>query len=204
MGKASRLIGLFSNNRKHSGCRICYILMGSNRCLALEKDNPYYCPYAGSECSIFRNISELVPHLKKDHNVDMHVGNEFNHRYVQLNSHEMENEKRMSLIVSCYGRKFCYHFEAFNMGITPSYIAFLQLIGNETDAKKFLYTLEISGNGRKMTWGGVPKSIRDSTQNVRDNLDGLVIPRNLCLHFLDGNDQQLELELQGRIYRYEF
>lgn len=62
---------------------------------------PYNCPYAGSECSITGDIPYLVTHLKDDHNVDMHDGCTFNHRYVKSNPHEVENATWM-LTVSCY------------------------------------------------------------------------------------------------------
>ncbi|KAK4746236.1 hypothetical protein SAY87_012548 [Trapa incisa] len=52
---------------------------------------PYNCPYAGSECTVVGDIPYLVAHLKDDHKVDMHNGSTFNHRYVKLNPHEVEN-----------------------------------------------------------------------------------------------------------------
>lgn len=52
---------------------------------------PYNCPYAGSECAVTGDIPNLVAHLKIDHNVDMHDGCTFNHRYVKSNPCEVEN-----------------------------------------------------------------------------------------------------------------
>ncbi|KVI12035.1 hypothetical protein Ccrd_009548, partial [Cynara cardunculus var. scolymus] len=132
---------------------------------------PYKCPYAGSACSITGKIPELVTHLKDDHSVDLHDGSTFDHRY------------------------------AFNLGMAPFYISFLCFMGEDTEAKKFSYSLEISGGGRKLTWQGVPRSIRDGHQKVRDGLDGLVIPRNLALLFSGGNGEELKLRVIGRIWK---
>lgn len=70
-------------------------------------------------------------------------------------------------------------------------------MGEETEAKKFRYSLQISKNGRNLTWEGVPSSIRDSHHKVCDIQDGLVIPRNLVLLFSD----ELKLHLEGRIWK---
>ncbi|KAI3772475.1 hypothetical protein L6452_03661 [Arctium lappa] len=162
---------------------------------------PYKCPYAGSACSVTGKIPELVAHLKDEHCVDLHDGSTFNHRYVKSNPHEVENATWMLTVFKCYGKQFCLHFEAFNLGMAPFYISFLRFMGEETEAKKFSYSLEIGGGGRKLTWQGVPRSIRDGHRKVCDGLDGLVIPRNLALLFSGGNCQELKLRVTGRIWK---
>jgi len=67
----------------------------------------------------------LVAHLRDDHKVDMHSGSTFNHRYVKSNPHEVENATWMLTVFNCFGQYFCLHFEAFQLGIAPFYIAFL-------------------------------------------------------------------------------
>lgn len=80
-------------------------------------------------------------------------------------------------------------------------MAFLRFMGDDDDAKKFSYSLEVGGNGRKLMWQGTPRSIRDSHRKVRDSQDGLIIHRNLAL-FCSGNDgQELKLKVVGRIWR---
>ncbi|KAI6696658.1 hypothetical protein NL676_016777 [Syzygium grande] len=113
---------------------------------------PYNCPYAGSECSITGNIPTLVAHLGEDHKVDMHNGCSFQHRYVKSNPQEVENATWMLTVFDCFGRQFCLHFEAFQLGMAPVYMAFLRFMGEETEARKFSYSLEVGGNGRKLTW----------------------------------------------------
>uniref|UniRef100_A0A7N0UHA7 RING-type E3 ubiquitin transferase n=1 Tax=Kalanchoe fedtschenkoi TaxID=63787 RepID=A0A7N0UHA7_KALFE len=166
---------------------------------------PYSCPYAGSECDMTGDIPFLVTHLKDDHKVDMHDGCTFNHRYVKSNPQEVENATWMLTVFNCYGRQFCLHFEAFQLGTTPVYMAFLRFMGDDCEAKKFSYTLEVGNNGRKLTWQGVPRSIRDSHKRVRDSLDGLIIPRNLALFFSTGTSserqQELKLKVAGRIWK---
>ncbi|KAH0930699.1 hypothetical protein HID58_016426 [Brassica napus] len=199
----------------HNTCPTCRYELGNIRCLALEKVAeslevpcryqslgchdifPYYsklkheqhcrfrsynCPYAGSECSVAGDIQTLVDHLKDDHKVDMHDGCTFNHRYV---------------------KQFCLHFEAFQLGTAPVYMAFLRFMGDEKEAKKFSYSLEVGAHSRKLTWQGIPRSIRDSHRKVRDSQDGLIIPRNMALYFSGSDKEELKLRVTGRIWKEE-
>ncbi|BBH07485.1 seven in absentia of Arabidopsis 2 [Prunus dulcis] len=157
----------------------------------------YNCPYAGSECSVTGDIPTLVGHLKEDHKVDMHDGCTFNHRYVKANPNEVENATWMLTVFNCFGRQFCLHFEAFQLGMAPVYMAFLRFMGDDIEAKKFSYSLEVGANGRKLIWQGIPRSIRDSHRKVRDSQDGLIIQRNLALYFSGGDKQELKLRITG-------
>ncbi|GFP91664.1 E3 ubiquitin-protein ligase sinat2 [Phtheirospermum japonicum] len=162
---------------------------------------PYSCPYASSECCVNGDIPFLVAHLQEDHSVDMHDGCTFNHRYVKSNPCEVEDAIWMLTVFNCFGRQFCLHFEAFLLGTTPVYMAFLRFMGEDTEAKKFSYTLEVGSFGRKLAWQGVPRSIRDGHKKVRDSQDGLIIPRNLALFFSPGDGQELKLRVTGRIWK---
>lgn len=106
-------------------------------------------------------------------------------------------------VFNCYGYQFCLHFEAFNLGMAPVYMAFIRFMGDDQDARKFSYSLEVGGNGRKMTWQGVPRSIRDTHTKVRDSMDGLIIQRSMALFFSGGNRQELKLKVAGRIWKEE-
>ncbi|XP_022991172.1 E3 ubiquitin-protein ligase DIS1-like [Cucurbita maxima] len=162
---------------------------------------PYSCPYAGSECLVVGDIAYLVAHLKDDHKVDMHSGSTFNHRYVKSNPQEVENATWMLTVFSCFGHYFCLHFEAFQLGMAPAYIAFLRFMGDDDDAKNYSYSLEVGGNGRKIVWQGVPRSIRDSHRKVRDSFDGLIIQCNMALFFSGGDRKELKLRVTGRIWK---
>lgn len=87
--------------------------------------------------------------------------------------------------------------------MAPVYMAFLRFMGEETEARKFSYSLEVGGNGRKLTWVGKPRSIRDGHRKVRDSHDGLVVPRSLALYFSGGDRQELKLRVAGRIWKEE-
>lgn len=165
------------------------------------KHRPYACPYAGADCSFTGDIPRLVMHLRDDHNVDMHDGCTFNHRYVKSNPRDVENATWMLTIFNCFGRQFCLHFEAFLLEMAPVYMAFLRFMGNEDEARQFSYSLEVGGNGRRLIWQGIPRSIRDSHRKVRDSQDGLIIPRILALSFSGGNGQELKLKVAGRIWK---
>jgi len=162
---------------------------------------PYNCPYAGSECKVVGDIPFLVAHLRDDHKVDMHEGFTFNHRYVKSNPLEVENATWMLTVFNCFGKYFCLHFEAFQLGKAPVYIAFLRFMGEDNEAKNFKYSLEVGGSGRKLTWQGVPRSIRDSHRKVRDSHDGLIIQRNMALFFSGSDRKELKLRLTGRIWK---
>ncbi|PWA71766.1 hypothetical protein CTI12_AA277410 [Artemisia annua] len=188
-----------------SRCPICRIDMGSIRCLALEKvaeplKVPYNCPYSGSQCSVTGNIPELVTHLKDGHNIYMHNEAEFTHCCTQ--SHKDDNVTGMLGVYNCYGRQFCYHFEYFLLDTSPCYIAFMQFMGDDNDAENFRYSLEIVGNCRKLSWQGVPSSIRHSHLNIQDSLDGLAISPSMALLFSDRNKKGLNLLVKGRIWMY--
>ncbi|XP_073287066.1 E3 ubiquitin-protein ligase SINAT5-like isoform X2 [Primulina huaijiensis] len=162
---------------------------------------PYNCPYAGSECSIAGDIQCLVTHLRDDHKVDMHSGCTFNHRYVKSNPRDVENATWMLTVFHCFGQYFCLHFEAFQLGTAPVYMAFLRFMGDEMDAQNFSYSLEVGGNGRKLIWEGTPRSIRDGHRKVRDSHDGLIIQRNMALFFSGGDKNELKLRVTGRIWK---
>lgn len=104
-------------------------------------------------------------------------------------------------VFNCYGKQFCLHFEAFQIGLAPVYMAFLRFMGEDSEARKYSYTLEVGGYGRKLTWQGVPRSIRDNHRKVRDSLDGLVIPRGMALYFSGGDGEELKLRVTGRIWK---
>ncbi|KAG9150656.1 hypothetical protein Leryth_008123 [Lithospermum erythrorhizon] len=162
---------------------------------------PYSCPYAGSECAVVGDIPFLVSHVRDDHKVDMHSGCTFNHRYVKSNPREVENATWMLTVFHCFGQYFCLHFEAFQLGMAPVYMAFLRFMGDEADARNYSYSLEVGGNGRKLTWEGTPRSIRDSHRKVRDSHDGLIIQRNMALFFSGGERKELKLRVTGRIWK---
>ncbi|KAF9671099.1 hypothetical protein SADUNF_Sadunf12G0012200 [Salix dunnii] len=162
---------------------------------------PYNCPYAGSECSVVGDIPFLVAHLRDDHKVDMHTGCTFNHRYVKSNPREVENATWMLTVFHCFGQYFCLHFEAFQLGMAPVYMAFLRFMGDETEARNYSYSLEVGGNGRKLIWEGTPRSVRDSHRKVRDSHDGLIIQRNMALFFSGGDRKELKLRVTGRIWK---
>uniref|UniRef100_A0A7N2MI31 RING-type E3 ubiquitin transferase n=1 Tax=Quercus lobata TaxID=97700 RepID=A0A7N2MI31_QUELO len=162
---------------------------------------PYNCPYAGSECSVVGDIPFLVAHLRDDHKVDMHTGCTFNHRYVKSNPREVENATWMLTVFHCFGQYFCLHFEAFQLGMAPVYMAFLRFMGDENEARNYSYSLEVGANGRKLIWEGTPRSIRDSHKKVRDSHDGLIIQRNMALFFSGGDRKELKLRVTGRIWK---
>ena len=104
-------------------------------------------------------------------------------------------------VFHCFGQYFCLHFEAFQLGMAPVYMAFLRFMGDENEARTYSYSLEVGGYGRKLIWEGTPRSIRDSHRKVRDSHDGLIIQRNMALFFSGGDRKELKLRVTGRIWK---
>lgn len=80
-------------------------------------------------------------------------------------------------------------------------MAFLRFMGEESDSKKYTYSLEVGGSGRKLIWQGIPRSIRDPHRKVRDSHDGLIIQRSMGLFFSGGDQKELKLRVTGRIWK---
>ncbi|KAF3595537.1 hypothetical protein DY000_02027434 [Brassica cretica] len=87
------------------------------------------------------------------------------------------------------------------LGMGPVYMAFLRFMGDEEEARRYSYSLEVGGSGRKLTWEGTPRSIRDSHRKVRDSNDGLIIERNMALFFSGGDRKELKLRVTGKIWK---
>lgn len=83
------------------GCQDIFPYHGRLRHEQNCRFRPYKCPYAGADCPVSGSIPFLVDHLKRDHNVDMHDGCTFNHRYVKSNPQDVENATWM-LTVSAF------------------------------------------------------------------------------------------------------
>eukprot|EP00268_Persea_americana_P043493 TRINITY_DN4372_c0_g1_i2.p1 TRINITY_DN4372_c0_g1~~TRINITY_DN4372_c0_g1_i2.p1 ORF type:complete len:293 (+),score=44.40 TRINITY_DN4372_c0_g1_i2:371-1249(+) len=162
---------------------------------------PYCCPHPGSDCLVTGDIETLLLHLRVHHKVDLQTGCTFNHRYVKQDPCSVDNVSWTLTLFNCFGHYFCLHFEAFRMGTGPIYMAFLRFMGEESEAKKFAYCLEVGGDGRKLTWQGVPRSIRVHHHIVRDSYDGLIVPRSLALYFSGGDGKELRLRVTGRIWK---
>ncbi|PWA44060.1 hypothetical protein CTI12_AA506990 [Artemisia annua] len=58
----------------------------------------------------------------------------------------------------------------FLLDTYPCNIAFIRFMGDDNDAKNFRYSLTIIANCRKLSWQGVPSSIRHSHQKILDSL----------------------------------
>lgn len=102
---------------------------------------------------------------------------------------------------NCLGHHFCLYFEAFLLGTAPVYMAFVSFMGESCKAKDFSYSLQVYRNGRTLSWTGVPRSIRESSTQVRDSLDGLIIHQSLALYHFAGDKEELNLTITGCIWR---
>ncbi|XP_047328358.1 putative E3 ubiquitin-protein ligase SINAT1 [Impatiens glandulifera] len=164
------------------------------------KFKPFDCP-CDFDCNVKGDVKFLITHIKNDHRVEFKNSPIINHRFANATPHQIQNATWKLTILSCFGHQFVLHFEAFYIGTAPVYMAFLRFMGEEEDAKKFGYTLEIGMRGRSLTWQGVPRSIRESHWMVRDSLDGLLIHRNMGTFFSLGDGRELQLIVTGRIWK---
>lgn len=76
-------------------------------------------------------------------------------------------------------------------------------MGDDREARSYSYSLEVGGSGRKLTYEGSPRSIRDSHKKVRDSHDGLVVHRNMAIFFSGGDSKELKLRVTGKIWKQQ-
>ncbi|PWA95116.1 hypothetical protein CTI12_AA053000 [Artemisia annua] len=60
--------------------------------------------------------------------------------------------------------------DALLIGNDTYFIAFIRFMGEDTEAKKFRYSLEMGVDGRELKGQGVPRSIRDTHQKHRKSV----------------------------------
>ena len=102
-------------------------------------------------------------------------------------------------IINCFDKHFFLHAKAFLIGSTPVYMAFLSLIGNQAEAGNYSYNLEIGGNGRKLTFEGILRSIRESKRSSLESADNLIVLGDMAFS-LGGETRMPMLWVTGRIW----
>ncbi|KAH0898097.1 hypothetical protein HID58_047665 [Brassica napus] len=130
----------------------CRYELGNIRCLALEKVAESFevsCRYQSLGCHDIFPYYRKVKHeqhcsisktIIKSICIVVALSTTVN---VNSNPQEVENATWMLTVFNFFGRQFCLHFEAFQLGTAPVYMAFLRFMGDENEAKKFSYGLEV-------------------------------------------------------------
>ena len=103
-------------------------------------------------------------------------------------------------IINCFDKHFCLHAEAFLIGSTPVYMAFLNLIGNQAEVDNYSYSLEIGGNGQKLTFEGIPRSIKESKRSSLESANNLIVLGGMVFS-LGGKTRMPMLRVTGRIWK---
>ncbi|CAF1913606.1 unnamed protein product [Brassica napus] len=141
----------FSNVRAEHVRPTCRYELGNIRCLALEKVAESFevsCRYQSLGCHDIFPYYRKVKHeqhcsisktIIKSICIVVALSTTVN---VNSNPQEVENATWMLTVFNFFGRQFCLHFEAFQLGTAPVYMAFLRFMGDENEAKKFSYGLE--------------------------------------------------------------
>ncbi|KAJ9681091.1 hypothetical protein PVL29_020137 [Vitis rotundifolia] len=161
---------------------------------------PYSCPWSGCPCSAVGDIPLLVSHLTDYHKAVMFNSCNFKLGFLIGDLYKHQSYKCAVTIINCFGKHFCLHFDAFLIGSTPVYMAFLSLIGNQAETGNYSYSLEIGGNGRKLTFEGSPRSIRESERRSLESADSLIVLGSMALS-LGGETRVPMLEFTGRIWK---
>ncbi|PWA41771.1 hypothetical protein CTI12_AA549280 [Artemisia annua] len=180
-------------------CPICCTYMGSIRCLALEKvakplEVPYECPLEVRGCKVTGNIPELITHIKNAHAImhdGMHDGSRIAIDFVE--PLPRSNWTWRLNVYKCYGCYFCFYLKRFTSGNATGDVAYIRFMGEENEAKIFSYSLEIGGDGQKLTYKGVPRSIRVRNENFLK--EGMFVSPS----FWEENEHELRLKLNGQI-----
>ncbi|GBG73095.1 hypothetical protein CBR_g12811 [Chara braunii] len=162
---------------------------------------PYRCPVRG--CLTVGDVRKIVLHLEHEHQGSpVKEASEISHVFTEPLKH-IEDSKRASdpLLYMFQDEYFCLHFEEQrNFLTTSTYSAYITFLGEPTDASKFKYRLEVGRHDRAMIWMGVPRSIRDSLDDITKSNDCLAIPKHLANYFSLGDMQELKLEVRGTIW----
>ena len=79
-------------------------------------------------------------------------------------------------------------------------MAFLSLIGNQAEADNYSYNLEIGGNGSKLTFEGIPRSIRESKRSSLESANSLIVLEGMAFS-LGGETRMPMLRVLGRIWK---
>ncbi|KAJ9681092.1 hypothetical protein PVL29_020138 [Vitis rotundifolia] len=161
---------------------------------------PYSCPCSGWECSVVGDIPLLVSHLTDYHEAVMFNSCDFELGFLTEDLRENSGCRWIAAIINCYGKYFCVHTEACFHASTPICVVFLSLIGNQAEACNYSYSLEIGGNGRKLTFEGIPRSIRESERRSLESADSLIVLGSMALS-LGGETREPKLEIRGRIWK---
>lgn len=72
-------------------------------------------------------------------------------------------------------------------------------MSDENEAQNYSYRLDVGTKRRKLIWKGIPRSIHDSHNKVRDNHDGLIMQHSMAPSFSDGDGKELKLWVTGQI-----
>ncbi|KAJ9681089.1 hypothetical protein PVL29_020136 [Vitis rotundifolia] len=161
---------------------------------------PYSCPWPGFPCSGFGDIPLLVSHLTDYHKAVMFNSCDFELGLLTEDLRENLGCRCIAAIINCYGKYFCVQTEAFFQASTPICVVFLSLIGNQAEACNYSYSLEIGGNGRKLTFEGIPRSIKESERRSLESADSLIVLGSM-VHSLGEEKRQPKLEITGRIWK---
>ncbi|RVW95368.1 E3 ubiquitin-protein ligase SINAT3 [Vitis vinifera] len=203
-------------------CLSCMQQLGNIRCLALEKMGmslELHCKYEEFGCP------EIIPYYTKCihedcvtsghtavHDLDgsaLLLGYSipcFSPDRLSQGRHDLFRKHNIKMntlapyikrIINCYGKYFCVHTEAFFQASTPICVVFLSLTGNHAEACNYSCSLEIGGNGRKLTFEGIPRSIRESERSL-ESADSLIVLGSM-VHSLGGETREPKLEITCRI-----
>ncbi|XP_034708591.1 E3 ubiquitin-protein ligase SINAT3-like [Vitis riparia] len=156
---------------------------------------PYSCPWPGLPCSAVGDIPFLVSHLTDYHKAVMFNGCDFELRFLIEDLRKHSGCRWIAVIINCYGKYFCVHTEASFSASTPICVVFLSLMGNQAEACNYSYSLEIGENGRKLTFEGIPRSIRESERRSLESADSLIVLGSM-VHSLEGRRESQNLKLQ--------
>ena len=163
----------------------------------------YRCPRSRSLCTWEGPLSEVADHLKEKHNLTFALDTNGVLDETYSNPEGVKTAVWEGPMVRYQGETFLVHFEQIPSG---DYVAFIRFFGNEENASRFRYRMNIKCNGRVMIWESVPRSIREHAKDVISSNDCMIIKENLAYFFSDnsstglGTEKSLKLPISGEIW----
>jgi len=139
---------------------------------------PYSCPYPDKGCNWEGALDQVKLHLMQEHKPTPTIATSF---YDCTFRFDDINQPRVLVgIKSYFGHHFLFWVEK-RKEVDGLFCATVQLIGTEKQAERFVYKLELKGQGCRLTMEDKPRSIREGFSSALASCN--------CLTFTDSTAQ---------------
>ena len=173
---------LFPCKHAGSGCLKRFLHMEKRQHEEVCEYRPYACPCPGTSCKWLGHLHAVLDHLLTAHKTITTLHGE-DIVFLATDIH-LPGAVDWVMMQCCYDHHFILVLEKQERHEGhQQFFVVVQVIGTEMDSEQFLYKLELTGHGRKLTWEAKPRSIHESIGTVIANTDCLVFETAMAQHF---------------------